>query len=213
MDKVTTLNICMGRFHSRDARSVALSAIIVFSLFIIFTNAGSTAGAAEIYSVDGQRSTATFSIRKLGVANIAGSFSDISGTVVFDKENPADDSFDITVGVASLNTHSERRDKLMRSADFFDVEKHPKLSFKSAKVRKTKDGRYEATGDFSLHGVKKIMTIVFEVAKEREDPTGGRQLVLKTQFAIKRSEYGIKKDIPVIGDKVKIALVIDSVRK
>jgi len=173
----------------------------------------SAASAAETFSIDSQRSSATFTIRKLGVSNIIGTFSDFSGTSVFSKENPVEDSLDISVGVASLKTGSDRRDKLMRSADFFDADKYPTLRFKSSKVTKTKDGRYEAAGEFSLHGVKKNMTLVFEKSKEQDMPSGGRQIVLKTQFAIKRSDFGIKKDIPLIGDKVKITITIDAARK
>ena len=188
---------------------------IIIATFVLFALVCpvSAAAAADTYSIDSKHSSAAFTIRKLGVANIVGTFSDFSGTVVFSKENPSEDSMDISVGVASLNTRSERRDKLMKSSDFFDVEKYPTLRFKSSKIVKKKDGRYEVAGEFSLHGIKKNMTLVFEKPVEQSTPNGGRQVVLKTQFTIKRSAFGIKKDIPVIGDKVKISFSMVAVMK
>ena len=117
---------------------------------------------------------------------------------------------DLTIGVASLDTRSERRNNIMKSSDFFYAEKYPVIRFKSTKIMKMKDDRYEITGDFSLHGVKKSMKLVFELLQDQDVQIDGRQLVLKTQFVIKRRDYGMTRDIPIIGDKVKISLVLDA---
>jgi len=168
------------------------------------------ANASDSFTIDARRSTAKFTIRKLAVAAIKATFSDISGTAVFSKDAPADCSLDLVIGVASLDSGKDKQDKTMKSADFFDVEKYPDMRFKSTKFRKLGDGKYEVTGDFHLHGVKKTVSAVFEPVREQ---AGGNQLSLKTVLTIKRSDFGIKKDIPAVSDKVKIELSLVAVKK
>lgn len=173
--------------------------------------------AATTYGVDGSHSTVSFKIRHL-VTNVTGHFRDFEGTIVYDAENPAGSSVEFTVQAASIDTANEDRDKHLRSPDFFDVEKFPVLTFKSTKVSKSKNG-LDVTGEFSMHGVTKTITIPVEVAGPLTDPWGRTVAGFETNFTIDRKDYGIVWNKlldaggAVLGDEVKIHIAIEAATK
>src|SRR5688500_13282787 len=104
--------------------------------------------AQETWTVDKGHSTATFKIRHF-TANVVGSFNDFNGTVTIDRANPAQSSVEFTIQTASIDTNSENRDKHLRSADFFDVEKFPAITFKSTAVAAKGSEAFDVTGDLT----------------------------------------------------------------
>src|SRR4029077_12552742 len=93
-----------------------------------------SANAADTFKIDAVHSFVVFSVQHLGIANTYGRFNDISGTVVFDKDNPSKSSVELSVPIESLDTHNSIRDKSLKSPDFFDAKQFPTLTFKSTKV-------------------------------------------------------------------------------
>jgi polyisoprenoid-binding protein YceI len=179
---------------------ILISAIITLSALVLF---GNNLMAADSYKVDKDHSTATFKVSNFYVSKVSGSFSDISGDITEDTDNPARSSVEIIIKTESVNTHIQKRDNHLRSADFFDVKIYPTMSFKSNKVEKLKNGDYRVTGDFNLHGITKPVTV---------DVKKLAGAVFETKFSINRSDYGITYDPGVIGDKIAISLHIVGVK-
>src|SRR6266446_10101983 len=119
------------------------------------------ANAADTFKVDPVHSFVLFSVQHLGVTNTYGRFNDISGTVVFDKDNLSKSSVELSVPVESLDTHNSIRDKSLKSPDFFDAKQFPAMTFKSTKVEGTGD-TLKVSGDLTIHGVTKPMTVDFK---------------------------------------------------
>ena len=166
----------------------------------------------EVYTVDATHSAALFNVEHFGISLVAGAFTDISGAITVDRENPENSSVAVEIATASVNTHLEKRDDHLRNADFLDVEKYPAMSFKSSRVRKLKDNMADVTGKFSLHGVTKTITTTFTFLGETDVPWGQHRAGFKASFSIKRSDYGMAKLLGPAGDQVNITLLIEAMR-
>ena len=169
--------------------------------------------AQDIYKVDAAHSEVTFKVRYL-VGKVSGSFGTFSGTVVVDERNPAKSSVEFTIQAASINTNNEARDKHLRTADFFDVEKFPTLTFKSVAVKEVAKGKLEVTGDFTLHGVTKRITVPVTNLGASIHPRSQKvNAAFQTAFTIQRKDYGMTYGLTdaasvVVGNDVEIELTV-----
>jgi polyisoprenoid-binding protein YceI len=120
--------------------------------------AGAARSATETFVFDKPHTQVGFRIRHW-LTKVNGRFRDFAGHIWLDRAKPADSRVDVTIQAASIDTGTENRDKHLRSADFFDVEKYPTITFVSTKVVPKGKDLYEVTGDLTLHGVTKTMTI------------------------------------------------------
>ncbi|HXU30169.1 MAG TPA: YceI family protein [Thermoanaerobaculia bacterium] len=176
--------------------------------------AGIPALAADTYSIDKAHSEVSFRIRHL-LTKVPGRFDDFSGTIQFDPAKPATSSVEFTIKATSIDTGNENRDKHLRTADFFDVEKFPEISFKSTAVKEVSKNRYQVTGAFTLHGVTKTIILPVEYlgeAKMGENVKAG----FSAETTINRKDYGIVWNNPlesggtVLGEEVEIAINIEA---
>jgi polyisoprenoid-binding protein YceI len=174
---------------------------------------GAPAFAADTFEVDPVHSFIVFKIGHLNIGNVIGMFTDFSGTIIADKENPDKCSVEMTVKAASVNTHVDKRDDHLRSNEFFNVELFPEIKFKSTGVKKIDDKTIEVTGNFNLHGITKEITVTVHFLGEGSDPWGGYRMGFETEFDIVRSEYGMTQLIPAAGDKVRVILAVEAVKK
>lgn len=171
------------------------------------------AAAQDTYKVDAAHSEVTFKVRYL-VGKVSGSFGAFSGTVVVDEQDPAKSSVDFTIQAASINTNNEARDKHLRTADFFEVEKHPTLTFKSVSVKEVAKGKLEVTGDFTLRGVTKRITVPVSNLGASIHPRSQKvNAAFQTAFTIQRKDYGMNYGLTdaaniVVGNEVDIELTI-----
>jgi polyisoprenoid-binding protein YceI len=168
------------------------------------------------YKVDADHSGVNFSIRHF-VSNVPGLFKDYDGTIVYDKDNPASSKVGFTVQAASIDTGNADRDKHLRSADFFDVEKFPTLTFTSTQVKAQDKDTLEVTGDLTLHGVTKKVTIPVDFLGTVKTPNG-EKAGFETSFTLNRKDYGIIWNRvmdagPVLGEDVKITISVESDRQ
>src|SRR5713101_6774436 len=125
------------------------------------------------YTIDPAHSAADFKVRHLMVSNVRGEFSGVTGTVNFDPQNPANSKIDVRIPAATVQTRDEQRDAHLKSADFLDVEKFPEITFVSKKIAKNGDEDYKVTGDLTIHGVTKEVTLDAEgPTPEVKDPWG-----------------------------------------
>lgn len=175
--------------------------------------------AAEpaIYKVDPNHSSVDFSIRHF-VSNVHGRFKDFHGVVKYDRQNPAASSVEFTVQAASIDTDNDDRDNHLRSADFFDVEKFPTLTFTSTKVTARDANTLDVTGDLTLHGVTKPITIPVVILGTMQTPKG-EKAGFEAGFTLNRKEYGIvwnrvfDSGGSLLGDDVKVGLSIEADRQ
>jgi polyisoprenoid-binding protein YceI len=187
------------------------SAAIVLAAGLVL--GGGAARAADTFQIDPVHSFASFSIGHLGkIGLVRGFFSDISGTIVFDAKDATKDAIEVAIKTASVNTHSDKRDEDLRSANFFEVEKYPTMHFKSTTIAKKGD-HYTVTGDFSLHGVTKRITLSARHLGEGKDPWGGYRAGFAADFSIMRSEFGMKYELPETPDRVDISVAFEAVKK
>lgn len=174
--------------------------------------------AADTYIVDKTHSEVSFQVRHL-TGKVRGYFTEFSGTVTADSVKPEASSVEFTVKTTSLNTANEDRDKHLRSADFFDVEKFPEITFKSTKIKAVGKDRYEVSGDFTLHGVTKAITLPVAFLGSVKDPWGNEKAGFETQTTLNRKDFGIvwNKTLDagglLLGDEVNVSIVLESAKK
>ena len=177
---------------------VVLSASL-FMLFAFTTPAN--------WNVDKAHSKLSFTVTHLGISDVSGLFKNFDVKISSSKDDFSDAVFDLSADVASINTEVDMRDNHLKSADFFDVATYPKLTFKSTSIKPAGKNRYQLTGDLSLHGVTKpvTMNVLYRGTVENpmsKKPTSGFQVT----GTIRRSDFGIgeKFPAPMISDDVQI---------
>lgn len=167
--------------------------------------------AQDTYKIDPVHSEVSFKIRHL-LAKTSGRFTKFTGTIKVDTAAIGKSSVDVTIEAASINTDNEKRDAHLKTAEFFDVEKFPTITFKSTSVKEVAKGKLEVTGDFTLHGVTKRITFPITNAGTMSGMQPGSIVAGFTDGAltINRNDYGIKTFPGVLGDDVAISLNIEA---
>ncbi len=170
------------------------------------------------WNIDPAHSAAEFVVQHMGISNVRGQFTKLSGTVTWDPENPTGAVVEATVDATTVDTHEEKRDQHLKSPDFFDVAKFPTLTFKSTKVVK-KGKQLAVTGDLTMHGVTKEVTFLVDPpAKTIKDPWGNTRTAATGITKVNRTEYGLKwnKVIEgggnVVGEDVAIGISLELVQ-
>jgi polyisoprenoid-binding protein YceI len=179
----------------RNVRTItALS--VLFGLSAVATARQTTApGApksdAKVYEVSKSYTTLSFTATKWMVFKEEGLFQDFSGTLTYSAEDPEKCKIDVTVKAASLDTRNAGRDKVLRSDDFFDVERYPTLSFHSTRVIATGKDSYDVAGDLTIHGVTRQITIPVKTIGVHAIPGVGEFAGFETTFTIDRRDFGV----------------------
>jgi polyisoprenoid-binding protein YceI len=140
---------------------------------------------------DPNHSTVAFSVKHMVVTTVRGQFPKFSSTLTWDKENPSKTAVELKVDPASINTHNEKRDGHLKSADFFDVQKCPEMTFRSNRIEKSGD-KYKVTGDLTMHCVTKPITLEASFTDQPiKAPTGTNVYPASATGKLKRSEWGL----------------------
>jgi polyisoprenoid-binding protein YceI len=176
--------------------------------------AGAARSATETYVFDKPHTQVAFRIRHW-LTKVDGRFRDFDGHIWLDRAKPADSRVDVTIQAASIDTGTENRDKHLRSADFFDVEKYPTITFKSTKVAPKGKDLYEVTGDLTIHGVTKTLTI--PVRNTGFLNLGKQEIAgFELTIPIKRQDFGIAWNRTadtggvMLGDDVEINVQVEA---
>ncbi len=171
---------------------------------------------ATEYKIDHSHSSATFAVAHLGISKVKGEFADVQGTIEYDPANPAASKVEAVIGVASIATRDEARDAHLKSADFFDVEKFPTMTFVSTNVEVAGEDKLRVTGNFTIRDVTK--SIVLDVdgpTSEIKDPWGVFRRAAAARTVISRKDFGmtwnslLETGGLLVGDKVEISLEIE----
>lgn len=168
--------------------------------------------AADEYAYDPVHSSISFKARHLDISWIHGRFNQAEGKFTLDRKDPSKSSFELSIKVDSVDTANQARDEHLRQPDYFDSKQFPTIDFKSTSVKPVAGG-YEVTGDFTMHGKTKKVTIKLEGGKEKEF-MGTKRVGFSTELAVKRSDFGFdKKNIGLIGDEALIYIDCEGSRK
>jgi polyisoprenoid-binding protein YceI len=191
---------------------------LTFSVLFLLLAAG-FAISADTYVVDPAHSNVGFSTKHLVISTVSGNFGQFEGTILFDEKDITKSSVNGTIKTASINTGNADRDKHLKSADFFDVEKFPEITFKSTKVEKAGDGA-KVTGTLTIRGVSKEVSFPATVNGPIKDPYGNMKIGLAAgPLTINRQDYGVswskKMDTGglVVSDEVKIQIDAEAGKK
>jgi polyisoprenoid-binding protein YceI len=175
---------------------------------------------AFTWEMDPAHSSFQFKVRHLTVSNVKGDFSKSRGVVVIDDKDITQLRVEVTMDAASVNTGHAQRDEHLRGPDFFDVAKHPTLTFVSSKVSKADGGRLKVTGDLTIHGVTREITVDVEgPTAEVKDPWGNFRRGATATTKINRKDFGLtwNKVLDggglVVGDEVNIYVEVELVRR
>ena len=178
-----------------------MKSILVLAAFTM------SAFAQTVWHIDPPHSAAQFAVTHMGISTVRGAFTKTSGTVHYDETNPKNDSVEVTIDASSIDTRVEMRDKDLRSEHYFDVQKYPTITFKSTSVESPNPGTLKVTGDLTMHGVTKQVTLDVEgPSKTIKDPKGKTRMGISASGLLKRTDFGIGGPPGGIGDEVKLTI-------
>ena len=194
--------------------------LFVAALPVLFTAAASAA-IAETYRIDKDHTEVRFSWDHLGMSRQSGRFIDVGGMIEFDPQQPEVSTVDVTIRVDSLITGvTALDDQLLKSTEFFDVEKYPTIQFKSTTVTLTTAKTANVTGDLTINGITKpaVLSVVWNFSGEHPlsaiNPTytGVYASGFSAKTQILRSEWGISRTIPLVSDEIRINIEAELLR-
>jgi polyisoprenoid-binding protein YceI len=183
---------------------------LVLATLVVTALSGTARG--DEYAVDAAHSAAVFRVSHIGLSWTFGRFKDLSGTFAVDARNPAATRFELSARVDTVDTDNAQRDQHLKSPDFFNAKEFPVIRFKSTSA-KAVEGGYEVTGDLTLHGATKPLTIVLKGGRTAEFPRGVQRTGYTGEFTIKRSEFGMDKMLPAVGDDIHVNVSFEGTKK
>jgi polyisoprenoid-binding protein YceI len=176
-------------------------------------------GTVTTWNLDPAHSVAEFKVKHMMISNVKGSFNGLSGVLQLDETDYTHSTVEVSIPVASLKTGDDQRDGHLKSADFFDVEKFPTLSFKSTNIDSTGGADYAVTGDLTLHGVTRPITIAVEdVSQPSKDPWGNLRIGFSGTTKVNRKDFGLTWNSALeaggvlVGEDVTITLEIQFIK-
>ncbi|MCH8318906.1 MAG: YceI family protein [Bacteroidetes bacterium] len=144
------------------------------------------------WAFDKAHSKIQFDVSHMVISEVSGQFQDYEGTVLADKADFSDAKIEFSIDVKSIDTDNEKRDGHLRSADFFDADKYPKITFKSKSIKKAGDNKYKLTGELTMHGVTKTVTLDMKYGGTAKDSYGNIKAGFKITGTIDRTDFGLK---------------------
>lgn len=179
----------------------------------------STAAAAlTTWSIDASHSEVGFSVKHLMISAVRGRFAGVQGTVSFSEGDFANASASVTIDAASIDTREEKRDAHLRSADFFDVERFPTLTFTSRRVDRVSGDTFHLVGDLTIRDITKEVTLDVEFEGAQKDPWGNLKSGFTASTRINRKDFGLTWNATLetggvlVGEEVKISLDVELLR-
>lgn len=170
------------------------------------------------YAIDTGHSRVGFSARHAMVTKVRGAFNEFEGTLQLDGTDPSRSSAQVTIQVASIDTRNADRDGHLRTNDFFAADEFPTITFASTSARQVDAENYELTGDLTIKGVTRSVTIPFEFTGAVVDPWGNTRVGFEGGLTINRKDYGVNFNVALeaggllVSDKVNLELELSAVK-
>jgi polyisoprenoid-binding protein YceI len=176
-------------------------------------------GTVTTWKLDPAHSVAEFKVKHMMISNVKGSFSGLSGTLALDETDYTHSKVEVDIPIATLSTGDAQRDGHLKSADFFDAEKYPAIVFKSTNIDSNGGANYSVTGDLTIHGVTKPVTLsVEDVSEPSKDPWGNHRIGLSANAKINRKDFGLTWNSALetggvlVGEEVSISLEVQFIK-
>jgi polyisoprenoid-binding protein YceI len=200
----------MGQAIRKFATAAILTAAFAFQ----------ASAATTTWKIDPAHTAAQFAVKHMMIATVRGEFKGVTGTVIWDDQDLAKSSVDVTIDAKTVNTGEEKRDQDLRSTNFFEVEKYPTLTFKSKKVESAGSGKLKVTGDLTIHGITKEVVLDVEGPSAAvKDPWGNTRSAISATAKLNRQDYGVKWNANldgggvVVGDTVTITIDLEMTKQ
>jgi polyisoprenoid-binding protein YceI len=187
----------------------SLHGLILGSL--LFTT-GSAVAADYAIDKQGQHAFVNFRIQHLGYSWLYGTFKDFDGSFTFNENNPSADKVNVTINTNSVDTNHAERDKHLRSAEFLNVSKFPQATFASTEVKKAGEG-LDITGNLTLNGVTKPVTLAAKLIGQGDDPWGGKRAGFEAEGKIRLKDFNITTDLGPASQEVDLIISVEGVQK
>jgi polyisoprenoid-binding protein YceI len=176
-----------------------------------------TAIPTGTWNVDPSHSSVEFRVKHLGISTVRGSFREFEGTLEI-GDDITSSKVTGTIKAASIDTGEAKRDDHLRSADFFDAETNPEITFESTSIETVDEDHFHVTGDFTMHGITKPVTLHAEITGTEQDPWGNTRIGLEVQGELSRGDWGMTFNQALgsgnmmVSDKVRINAEISAVK-
>jgi polyisoprenoid-binding protein YceI len=176
-------------------------------------------GTITTWSIDPSHTLIEFGVKHMMVSTVKGRFTGVEGTITVDEQNPANSRTDITIDAASITTGNEQRDGHLRSADFLDVENYPTVTFTSTRVEPTSATTFDVTGDLTIRGTTREVTLPVELNGRGVSPYGQEVAGLSAETKLNRSDFGLNWNVALeaggvlVGPSAKVAIELEAVRQ
>jgi polyisoprenoid-binding protein YceI len=171
------------------------------------------------YTIDPTHSRVGFVARHAMVTKVRGSFNDFEGSGYFDAANPANSKLQLTIKAASIDTRNADRDSHLRSNDFFDMDNHPEITFSSTGVAQVGEDSYRVTGDLTIKGVTRPVTVDFEYTGSAVDPYGNQRIGFEGTTTVNRKDWGVNWNAALeaggvlVSEKVTLEFDVSAIRR
>lgn len=182
-------------------------------------SANSPQPTTTTWNIDPVHTTAEFKVRHMMITNVKGQFTGVAGVLKLDEQDVTNSHIEASIEAATINTREAERDKHLKSADFFDVEKFPTLTFASTSITRKGEGELEVEGDLTIHGVTR--KVVFDVegpTSPGKDPWGNTRIGWTATTKINRKNFGLNWNAALetggilVGDEVTLTLDVEAVK-
>lgn len=169
--------------------------------------------------IDPSHSLVEFSVKHMMIATVKGRFSKFEGSFTADVTDLTTAQFAATIDAASVDTRDEQRDGHLRSADFFNVEEYPTLTFKSTRIERVSGDDYKLTGDLTIRGITKEVTLDATFEGTGKDPWGNERAGISAETKVNRKDFGLVWNVALetggilVGEQVKISIQAQAVKQ
>ena len=200
--------------NTRLWTSIALALVLLVAV-------APTAPAADVYDLDQSHFSIVFSVSHMNMSYTYGFFRQAQARVVLDRENPSATQFQMSINADSIDTNNPQRDTHLKGPDFFDVASFPAITFESTTVvldsRPQQGIVYQVTGNFTIHGVTRQVTLPIQLLGEGAGPDGKPHAGFLTQTELKRSDFGVGAgrfaDSSMVGDAIGITVSFEGIQQ
>jgi polyisoprenoid-binding protein YceI len=172
----------------------------------------------ETWNIDTSHSSLTATVRHMVIAKVHARFNRWSGAIVFDEENMAATRAEVHIATAGIDTHEERRDAHLRSADFLDAERYPEIVFSARAAEVTGLNRFRLSGDLTIRGITRTLDLEAGFNGRIRDPWGGERVAFEARTTFDRADYGMTWNAALeaggwlVGDEVRVTVEIEAVK-
>ena len=186
--------------------------IFTAAISALLLTGASALAQSTTWTIDTNHAQTNFKIRHMGVSEVRGSISGVTGTIIWDEKNPSKSSVEATIDTNTVSTNNTGRDKDLKSDHYFNVEKYPTMTFKSTSVNRV-NGKLQVVGDLTLAGVTKSVTLDVDGPTAPQKGMGGKMVIgLSATGSIKRTDFNFAPKMPslALGDEVQITIDVEA---